>query len=363
MRLSEAEVRAQVEHRLARRVDAQQWAILVGAGWVERVESGEASVTWLLGRIHDVAALAGGEVNRVTIRPQARPRAEVAPHPAGDHYVYSRQDALCLAVAATAANDAEVVAFRQEVLGGSLLTYALGSHREGVHTWVTRQWEAERPQREAFEAADEKAVGKAQKSKLPELVYSTFDGPGVTTLEVVPGGTLDRLRHLGDRLATRYRWQPQAAVAFVLAEDVVPNIDVLTATTQPNQVVPALTRIVLTVDPAATPAAVVRAYRHARNRIAKARAREMQPKTLFLAAFATERLPRESTAVQMPAWNAAVPDPAWRYVPEQKANFVRDRNWALARLLRPEYDLPDQEETITYDDLSSQPDDDREERP
>lgn len=81
----------------------------------------------------------------------------------------------------------------------------------------------------------------------------------------------------------------------------------------------------------------------------------MQPKTLFLAAFAAQHPTRESIRDQMAAWNSEVPDPAWQYAPEQAANFVRDRTWALARLLRPEYQLPTQQETISYDDLSAHP--------
>jgi hypothetical protein len=346
MPLSQDEIRTEVERRLRRSLPDEQWDYFVRVGTVGIVEAGEENVSWLVREIRDVLARFGGETKKEEAASLAvRSRTEIKPVRMGDHYGFTRQDALCLAVATLAAKDPEVVTFRRDVLGDRLPTYALDSSREGVAEWIPRQLEREQPQLEVF-------TGEP-----PLLTYIKFIGNGLETTPVAPGGVLDRLRQLGDRLASRYRWQPHAAVAFVLACDVVPNIEVLTATIQPNQPVPALTRIVLTVDPAATPAAVAHAYRQTRNRITRVRAREMQPKTLFLAAFATERPPRESIKEQMAAWTAAVPRP-WRYAPEQAANFVRDRNWALARLLRPGYKLPADEETITYVDFSSQPDTD-----
>jgi hypothetical protein len=340
--LSDEAIRAAVEHALGAPLTDKQWKVLFDSGEVRAVNHG-GSVKELVRQVRRMREAFGDAPISARIPPAARPRTEIVPAAGGDSYVFSRQDALCLAVAAEATRDAEVVAFRRDVLNDRLPTYALDRGREGVETWVSRQWDVERPQREALSG------------DLPELTYIEYVGQGLRTLPVVPGGILDRLRQLGDRLAKHYHWQPHAAVAFVLSDDAVPNISVLTATVEPNQRVPALTRITVTADPAATPAAVARAYRAARNRIAQARAREMHPKTLYLAVFAAERPPREPIAPQLAAWNARVPEPEWQYRPEQAANFVRDRNAALRRLLRPEYQLPSQEETITYDDQSGSP--------
>jgi hypothetical protein len=344
--LSPREIRTQVERRLRRSLADDEWDLFVEMGSVGLVEDREEKVSWLVERIRGmlarIDALASKKAPRAEGRSPARPREDIAPSRAGDAYAFTRQDALCVAVAALANADPEVTAFRREALNDLLLTYALDSSREGVEEWVPQQIERERPAVEAL-------AGEA-----PRLTYIRFiDRPPETT-PVAPEGVLDRLRMLGDRLAARYRWASPAAAAFVLTGDVVPDIAVLTATIQPNHVVPALTRIALTIDPAATPADVTRAYRQARARIAEKRAREMQPKTLFMAAFAAERQPRESLKKQMAAWNAAAPDPTWRYVEEQAANFVRDRNWALARLVRPAYKLPEQEVILSYDKLITQ---------
>jgi hypothetical protein len=77
-------------------------------------------------------------------------------------------------------------------------------------------------------------------------------------------------------------------------------------------------------------------------------------KHLGLGAFAAMHPPREKLDTQMAAWNAMVTAPTWHYPPGQKANFVRDRRKALVRLLRPDYQLPAQKETISYDNFSSQ---------
>jgi len=349
MPLSEPEIRAQVERQLRKGLSDEEWALFVEMGSVGLVEDGEAKVSWLVGRIRDMLArithLATEEAARLSgqpqVRPQqAKPRDEIFPSRRGDTYVFSRQDALSLGVAVAATKDPEVVAFRHEVLVDCLLTYAFDNSKEGVEEWITRQVEREEPR-----PGDDPTAW-------PVLTYIKFLGEGLEMVPVAPGGILDRLRQLGDRLAVRYRWAPPAAVAFVLTDDVVPTVNVLTATIQPDHDIPALTRIELVVDPAAPPAAVARAYRQARNRIVQARAREMQPKTFWLAQFGMKRPAREPIPRQMAAWNEAVPDPTWQYQTEQAANFSRDRNSAVKRLLRPDYQLPTQEVTISYDDFT-----------
>ncbi len=339
---SEAEIRVEVERQLGTRLTAKQWKILVDAGDVGALLQGVGTIHDLVRQVQKLQEAFGATATTDIAPVQIRPREQISPRRKDNaqEYSFTRQDALCLAVAARAAKDPEVLAFRDEVLDDCLLAYTLDSSREGVEEWIPRQIERERPQLEAFPGEP------------PQLTYIEAIGQGLELTPVVAGGVLDRLRVLGDRLAARYRWQAPAAIAFVLVGDVVPTIEVLTATIEPNPVVPALSRITLSVDPAATPAAVARGYRQARNHIAQARAK--QPKTLFLAAFAAERPHRESIPLQMAAWNATVPDPAWQYSPDQGPNFVRDRNLAIARLVRPTDQLPAQEETFNYDDLITQ---------
>lgn len=340
---SDAEVRTAVERHLGRPLTDKQWHVLVKWGDVGAVRLGAGQVSTLVQQARDMLESYGGETTPKASPPQARARTEIAPSPAGDSYRFTRQDALCIAVAALAAKDPEVIAFRREVLEDQLPTYALDSSREGVEEWIPRQIERERPQLAAI-------AGEP-----PLLTYIKVIGHELETTPVAPGGVLDRLRVLGDRLAARYRWAPHAATAFALSGDVIPTIEVLTATIQPNHDVPALTRITLAVDPAATPAAVARAYEQARGRIAEKRARELHPKTYFLAAFAAERTPQESLERQIEEWNRLIPDAKWGYTyDEQRYNFERDRDSALERLVRPAYQLPAQEEPINYDHLFSQ---------
>jgi len=277
---------------------------------------------------------------------------------------FDREFALGMALHYLAAWDPEVMAFVREELDGVRLTDP--SRAEGIDTavWIEREWQRERAGLEGPEGND-----RLQ----PQLTYTSMprrDAEGVLrsqpvrTLPVVPGGKLDRLRLLAERLARRYRWEPAAAVNAILAA-IMPIVPTLTTDVEWREDIPALTRITLRVDPAKTPAEVAEAYRRIRKQIVKAFPREMEQKSLFLALITLAFTPNAPHGDLMAHWNRAWFGPQgkpqsdttahrdWWYDDVQK--FGRDQRRAVQRLLYPEYrrspeDVEDENEKRTTDD-------------
>jgi hypothetical protein len=173
----------------------------------------------------------------------------------------------------------------------------------------------------------------------------------VYTLRVVPDGVLDRLRQLAARLAQAYRWHVADAIAFILVDD-APISPSLSITVEWCERVPALSRIVLMVDPTMPPDELKAKYQEVRQPIVDDRfPRRLDPKTMQLAAEMAGRTATSSLAELMAEWNSSANWLAglfgqdWTY--KDKEAFGRDRRRAEQAVLRLGYRRPTADTTQT----------------
>jgi hypothetical protein len=332
------EMRRLIDRRLPHPMDDADWDLLVDDGYPDELRSSDEPA--------EVAANAAQHLMRVWRhheestapheRRESRTVSEPDPRAAGQ-VVLPRKVALARVIADQAAQDEEVRSFRHDILADQLL--AGGIYRGAVYPdeWIERQWQQE--------MATLDATG-TQGDPLPLLIFARWppDGRGVGRLRVVPGGVLDRLRQVAERLATMYRWEPAIAAIFVLAP-ILPVVKTLTVQVDARQDIPALTRVIMTIDPASTPTEVADAYRQARRQVVAKFPREMDERHLWLAVFASGRSPGESYGDQMAVWNDRYPQ--WAYGDVQK--FGRDHRRALQRLLQRAYQRPPEGNGTTDD--------------
>jgi len=260
-------------------------------------------------------------------------------------------------VAEEAAQDMEVQAFRKKVLGGQYLP----SHKvtnwlqekareDEPATWWVKDYPIPSDQLVHHIIAITTSEGDTQHKlelHIPQpplalgmnvplsecltfrfLFYREPDSDEIREIPTAMNGTLEALRQLSERLAKEYAWTAADATLFVLTNH-PPEIRPLTSTSQPKQL-PALSRIVLTIDPALSPQEVAEHYRQLRQEIMPARHRDLSEKHLQLAAFSGTH-PRLGTWQQkMVEWNSNHPD--WKY--KEASNFAHDCLQARRRVLR-----------------------------
>jgi hypothetical protein len=263
----------------------------------------------------------------------------------------SRMEALSALLAREAAQEPEVLAFRQKVLKGQLIDYT------EVEQWIRKQGETDGP-----------ASSWLSDLVIPEGTRTDFDGPALTfdpplvierldprqgdtfgikseTLAYgTPGkawtqrvvvhsrGVLDHLRRLSGDLARRYGWQDAQGTIFVLTGK-MPLIPTIRTTRSFRGPLSGTSRIVLDIDPTVTAQEVAEAYRQVRREMIRGRARPLSEKHAQLARFSAERPDGEPWAGRMAAWNDE--NPEWRY--GHVSNFTRDVRRAERQLLQPRY--------------------------
>jgi hypothetical protein len=222
-------------------------------------------------------------------------------------------------LAAEAAQDDDVVAFRRQELRGRFIK------PERLAAWIERHAE---PATDLITVAVDRPDKPLVHSRRV-LEYAAPPSAFVQHHPVAVNSTLDRLRALSASLANRYAWQPAQASTFVLT-GLVPILAPIRVDTTIRYPVPAASRITLDVDPTVTPREVAERYAAARKRMLPGRSRRMSEKHLRLAIYAATH--SEGTwAERMRGWNDAHPDE--RY--SQSANFQRDAAKGMKRLLDP----------------------------
>jgi hypothetical protein len=160
------------------------------------------------------------------------------------------------------------------------------------------------------------------------LFYREPDSDEIREIPTASNGVLETLRQLSKRLAEEYAWTAADAALFVLT-NTAPEIKSFTSAPQPRQLA-ALSRIVLTIDPALSPQEVAEHYRQKRQEIMPSRHRDLSEKHLQLAFFSGTQ-PRLGTWQQkMLKWNIDHPD--WEY--KEASNFAHDCLQARRRVLR-----------------------------
>ena len=242
-----------------------------------------------------------------------------------------RWEAVSRLVAVEARKTQMVAEFRRRVLNGKTLPpnqmeqwLEVLSKRQQAKPWV-----------KVYASAEEIEQGVVLLGKATQVDY------GYDTLEfVVPGsaevrrilvsskGIVGWLFWLSDQLAKRYLWRKCHATTFVLT-DIPPPIEEPDYEVDSSRAVPALTRVIMRLDPAMSPREVAGLYRQVQLRYFGRRHRSLSPKHVELAKFWSSLQEGAPWKEVMQQWNEL--HPRWAYKREQ--NFGRDCVQARRRLL------------------------------
>jgi hypothetical protein len=328
-------VRQDLERRVGLAVPESVWAFLVERGKVAAVLVRQLTLDELTREFWAALKLSGLE--RKLLQPPPMLTAQQRER-AADH-----QAVLAILLAREAAAEAAVGEFRKRVLSGTLLTT-----RE-AGDWLRRQAQVDGKPTVWLEDV---AVPSGYEVRRIPHTWAFFTEPGLTISAEHPchaesrmlvcafaeqapvalltraGGILEELRVLGQRLARQFAWSPMQATSFVLTGD-VPALPLIRTWTEYSGSRPGCTRIVLEVDPTATPRLVAEQYRQVRRTSFTRRIRNLRLKALKLAAFAAQQ-PAETVWVsRMKAWNRKHAKSRYTRV----SNFKRDCLQAQRRLL------------------------------
>ena len=338
---SEGVVREGLRHLVGDVVESA-WDYLVEERAVEAVSEGDEDINWLAQKYRRLLAISSHSA--LTSRPAPRMLERTDPAPGETRQARSttelRLETLSRLVAWEVVRDKQVATFREEILKGRLL------EPDAVEQWIKQQAEADGPATLMLHEVPvpptsrvtwtghsyviEPPLSASPASHLSN-VYLYYGLPGDSALRmwtITIGGVLDRLRVLCNRLADWYGWESGQATLFVLTGG-VPLVLVAEAPLRYRRL-PALTRLVLTVDPVLTPREVAELYRRARAKTLSKRYRSLSEKHIQLAAFGA-KAEEKSAHERMRAWNAE--HPQWRYT--ESSNFSRDCARARKRMLYP----------------------------
>lgn len=158
--------------------------------------------------------------------------------------------------------------------------------------------------------------------------------PGNNEEKKIPtsiNGVLERLRLLSEGLAQKYDWMEVEATLFVLTGSIPEICQVSSAVI--DRPLSALSRIVLTLDPSLSPKEIAEYYRKVRENVIGTRHRELSDKHMQLAIFAATQPEERTWSDKMAEWNKTHPA-EWKY--QEVANFSHDCLQARRRLLRSE---------------------------
>jgi hypothetical protein len=242
-----------------------------------------------------------------------------------------RAEAVAHLVAVEARKTEPVIEFRTRVLRGKLL------QPEQVDRWlgvIDRRQET-KPWAKVYVSAEEAEVGVVPigTSNLIEHGFDTLDylvpdSGRVHHILVSSKGILGWLRWLSTWLCEQYRWESAHATMFILT-DAAPPIPETHYEVDSRRAFPALTRVMMTVDPTMSPREVANLYRQIRFQYFGRRHRSMTPKHVELAKFWSTQAQSSTWKELMAEWNKQ--HRRWAYKREQ--NFARDCAQARERLL------------------------------
>ena len=187
--------------------------------------------------------------------------------------------------------------------------------------------------------------------------YTLMPGPAskwkAAAMPVAPGGVLNRLRCLSERLAREFHWQLAVATSFVIS-GVIPDVPHLEVCLHEGGELLAASRVRLDVSVTATPAEVAEAFKEAREKSIQGKAwtRRQSIKHLRLAEFCGRAVLRKLASLQpctsvsdcldatvwdwgdlMAEWNRT--EQKHTYVNSDLRTFKRDCRHAVKRILNP----------------------------
>lgn len=302
------DIKSGVEKELGYALQEDIWQDLFDDGYVGDVETGAESVEWLADkvrerfRLYDKRRAESEEVEEMLDRKSAVFE---------NNLTEERLRAISVITAEEARKNRSVQEFRRLYLNDVFL------RTEQIENWI-------------FDISKSEG-GKTVKFEM--LPYAIPDDPFVRRFPAIPGGVLDKLRLLGERLSSWYGWQEAQATIFLLT-DKIPQINPMKIRIRARSRVTAATRVVMEIDPALTPSQVSEKYVEVRNDLFGRQYRSLSKKHILLAEFAALRPQNESWLTSMNAWNKQ-----WNKRPGYKyshiSNFHRDCKKAEIRLLSP----------------------------
>ena len=338
----------ELEVRLHSKLHEEEWEDLENDHYVEKLLDGTLSCSAVAEKVRHRRQIYGQSEMSQDSAARTFSKQDMEPE---------RLSVLARLVAEEVSKDMGVQAFRTKVLGGQYLP----SHKvtnwiqekageDGPATWWLKnlpissdQIEYRSVTRKISEGVDQHmlelripsmSIFVGNDMSFSEWIHFRFlfyrepDSDEIREIPTAMNGTLEALRQLSERLAKEYAWTAADATLFVLT-NTAPEIRPLTSASQSRQL-PALSRIVLTIDPALSPQEVAEHYRQLRQEIMPARHRDLSEKHLQLAAFSGTH-PRLGTWQQkMVEWNSNHPD--WKY--KEASNFAHDCLQARRRVLR-----------------------------
>ena len=224
---------------------------------------------------------------------------------------------------------APVTAFREAHLPGGLLEQG-----ERLETWL---WE--RARAETCELVS---------GHTPLYLAYLDHHDQVEYVPYLQGGVLAELKELAQELHRRYGWHEEEATTFVCCGR-VPVPEEFEEEVIEREPFGAASRIIMTVDPALSPAALASLYQELRKPLVGQRHRGLNDKHRSLA-WHHARYHDHTWQEQMRLWNEEQ-RAQWQYT--EPWNFHRDSTWAARRLLRQETESM-REESFAEELVSSQ---------
>ena len=218
-----------------------------------------------------------------------------------DYQPHIRATILSGVVAADATKDLEVIGFRNEVLGGKLMSAEEAAQWVRHHTVVPPE---DRGEREHLGHEDT---------------------------------TLLRLEELAHHLNVLYSWSVESAIAFVLTgyPPMMPPIEnrlIRKRILQRDRASVQLTRVVLNIDPFEKPTRVAEYYSQIRKTLLGKLPRKQGVRDMRLAVFTYGECPGMSWEQKRMAWNVVARENGWKPANYDRRNFRRDALAAQDRL-------------------------------
>ncbi len=341
------DIRSKINARLGTKpLNEREWYLLVKNTFIEDIQDREGPIGPAVEYIRDEIRWSQELSNE--LQQDNTPRL-LSKEDAKAHL--ERSFALSLLLFEEASRDAEVSAFRSEVLDNNLLG------REMVPEWIQQQakvdgeptiWLKEIPvprehKTDVLNWISYPQVRQPLKIELPASPHGCSIGSHVLMYggsddwaHAVPtcsDGVLEHLRNLSERLAGEYSWQEAQATLFVLTGK-VPFVDPIHVRHEMKRGSLYLRqRIVLDVDSTVSPLEVTKHYRLTRGRIIGRRSGKLSAKHLRLATFDAEQPKGESWAKKLAEWNRTELS-EWGYGTDRR-RFAHDCLQARRRILGP----------------------------
>jgi hypothetical protein len=235
--------------------------------------------------------------------------------------------ALSKILAVEAAEEPDVIKFREQFLGGKTLTW------DEAISWIEEQHRKDgRPTKwvslpipknidicvsditlnwlnEITKTSPKERRLWSVSYEVKLLEYVLPESPWVQHIPIAMNGTLDHLRLVSERLAKKYKWQPAAATIFILAGVlyVMPKARI---TTKTNMYYPALSSISIELLPSVPVNEISKLYANARKKLLGPGRRDpaiTQKWRAELAVFVAEHNDGRSWRDVMELWNKKHP--------------------------------------------------------